>query len=367
LAALPEVWFPYGGVETLVTVQAENLGTLVEPMAEKSSGETERLVELLRGPASLFVCDANPTTLELLRDLVGLTQADPPRVVASEPKKVEASVPELKGKVIHLPRDVASEADPPEPVPMLKEAGRKVFIGTARPDPLFGIVDAKVAAALGWVKGAMKEAASARKDFEPTPFEKTESFGEAEEIAQGIGGARFLTAIPRGGRIRSVLEDAPFDAIKNGFLETTIPAARGLIVGAGGRGNDDTFSAALRSVWSVIGGVKRSGDVLLLSECSEGVGSPALEMFVSGRIAGEGRRREKYVVGLEEIYYLNKLKEEYSVLLLSGLPETFTRSKLGITAARGSAEAVGRLLNKLGRNAKLNLVTRAPECRMSSA
>jgi hypothetical protein len=367
LGALPEVWFPYGGVETLVTVQAENLGTLVEPLAEKSSEETERLVELLRSPVSLFVCDINPTTMELLRDLVGLAQANPPRVVASEPKKAEASVPELKGKVIYLPKDVASEADAPEPVPMLKEAGRKVFIGTARPDPLFGIVDAKVAAALDWVKGAMIEAATARKDFEPTPFEKTESFETAAEIASNIKEATFLTAIPRGGRMRSILEDAPFDAIRNGFLETNFLPTRGLIVGAGGRGNDDTFSAALRSVWGVIGGVKKSGDVLLLSECSEGVGSPALEMFVSGRISAEGRRREKYIAGLEEIYYLSKLKEEYGVLLLSGLPETFTRNKLGITSARGSAEAVGRLLNRLGRNAKVNLVTRAAECRMPSA
>jgi hypothetical protein len=305
--------------------------------------------------------------MELLRNLVGLAQADPPRVVASEPKRAEASVPELKGKVIHLPKDVPSEAGPPEPVPMLKEAGRKIFIGTARPGPLFGIVDAEVAAALDWVRGAMVEAATARKDFEPTPFEKTESFETAVEIAGGIKEATFLTAIPRGGRVRSVLEDAPFDAVRNGFLETNLPPARGLIVGAGGRGSDDTFSAALRSIWGVIEGVKKSGDVLLLAECSEGVGSPALEMLVSGRIAGEGRRREKYVTGLEEIYYLSKLKEEYGVLLLSGLPETFTRNKLGITSARGSAEAVGRLLNKLGRNAKVNLVTRAAECRMPSA
>jgi hypothetical protein len=90
-------------------------------------------------------------------------------------------------------------------------------------------------------------------------------------------------------------------------------------------------------------------------------------MLVSGRIAGEGKgRKEKYVDGLEEIYYLAKLKEEYDVLLLSGLPELFAKGKLGLTTARGSGEAVGRVLNKLGRTAKVNLVTRAPECRAVS-
>jgi hypothetical protein len=77
--------------------------------------------------------------------------------------------------------------------------------------------------------------------------------------------------------------------------------------------------------------------------------------------------REKYVAGLEEIYYLDKLKEEYGVLLLSGLPEVFAKNKLGLTTARGSGEAVGRLLNRLGRTAKVNLVTRATECRVQSA
>ena len=86
-------------------------------------------------------------------------------------------------------------------------------------------------------------------------------------------------------------------------------------------------------------------------------------MLVTGRILGEGeRRRGRYVDGLEEVFYLNKLKDEYDVLLLSGLPETYARSKLGLTTARGSGEAVGRVLNKVGRTGKLNVVPRAPEC-----
>ena len=80
-----------------------------------------------------------------------------------------------------------------------------------------------------------------------------------------------------------------------------------------------------------------------------------------------GRRREKYVPGIEEVYYLNKLKEDYEVLLLSGLPEIFAKNGMGLTTARGSGEAVGRLLNRLGRTAKVNIVTRAAECRVRSA
>ena len=356
-------------METLVTIQAENLGTIIEPAAEASSGETDRVAELLKGAATLFVCDSNPATTELLRGLIGTVGAvEALRVVAKAPKKVESLIPELKGKVLQAPRPQAQGDDPTAVPAKLTEEGRKVFIATARPDPLFGIVDARVQACLDWIQSAQQEAAAARKDFEPTPFEKTASYDKAAELAEGFREASFLTVVPRGGRVRSILEDAPFDAVRNGFLDSTIPQARGIIVGAGGRGYDDTFSMALRSIWGVLSAVRKEGEILMISECEGGLGSIALEMLVSGRIDGEGRgRKERYVGGLEEVYYLGKLKEEYGVLLLSGLPDLFAKNKLGLNTARGSAEAVGRLLNKLGRSARVNVVTRAPECRVASA
>jgi nickel-dependent lactate racemase len=164
------------------------------------------------------------------------------------------------------------------------------------------------------------------------------------------------------------MEDAPFDAIKNGFAEASVSPAKALVVGPGGKGFDDSLSSSLRGIWSALPGVRKAGAVLLVAECSEGLGSPALEMVATGRISGEpGKRREKYVEGLEEVFYLNKLMEEYDVLLLSGLPEVYAKSKLGLTTARGSGEAVGRLLNKVGRTGKVNVVPRACESRIASS
>ena len=199
--------------------------------------------------------------------------------------------------------------------------------------------------------------------MEPAPFQKTGAYDAIQRLADGIPESKYLTIVPSGGRPKILLEDAPFDAVKNSFVKTPMPPTRGIIVGSGGRGYDDTFSSALRGVWNVLDGVRRTGSVLLVAECSEGAGSIALEMLVTGRMAGEGeRRREKYVDGMEEVFYLNKLKEEYDILLLSGLPETYARSKLGLTTAKGSGEAVGRMLNKVGRSGKLNVVPRASEC-----
>lgn len=366
---MPEIWIPYGNVETLVTLQAENLGVVAEHAADGVPPDIERVVELAKGSAEIYLCDAMPATVELLRSVApAIIEAQNLRFVSAAPKRIEGAVPELKGKITTLPPPVpAVEGDEAVYASQLTEKGAKLFVGSARPDPLFGVIDSKVEACLNWVARSGAIAARARKGMEPEPFKKTEAYEEIEGIAERMQGAKFLTAVPRGGKARAVMEDAPFDAIRNGFAKTQMPQSKGLVVGAGGRGYDDTLSSAIRGVWSAIDGVKRTGSVLLIAECSEGAGSTALEMLVTGRMSGEGeRRREKYVEGLEEIFYLNKLKDEYDVLLLSGLPETYARSKLGFTTARGSGEAVGRMLNKVGRSGKVNVVPRAPECIVAS-
>jgi hypothetical protein len=354
---LPEVWIPYGEVETLVSVDAENIGSVINPDPEKSAGETERLSEKIRKAGRLFVCDATPTTVELLRDLApGIASSESLKVFASDPKRMELAVPQLKqrmGEALKPATDVAASEQ-------LGAQGEKVFIATAIPDPLYGITDAKVATCRNWVAGSAK-------DMEPTPYERTDAYSAMEEIASGIPGASYVTIVPRSGRVRSAMEDAPFEAIRNGFYSESVPQAKALIVGAGGAGYDHTLSAALRTIWGVLGCVRKSGEILVMAECSRGLGSQALEMLVTGRISGEGgRRREKYVPGLEEVYYLHRLKEDYDVMLLSGLPELYAKSKLGFATAKGSGEAVGRLISKAGRTAKVNVVARASECRIES-
>jgi hypothetical protein len=361
---MPEIWIPYGGVETLVTLQAENLGALAEAPAEGTALEADRMAELVKGASQVFICDGSPATMEFLRGLVpAIGDNQSLKLVSPAPKRVENTVPEVKGRVTTLPPPLPpGEGDEVLLSPQLLERGSKLFVGSARPDPLFGLLDAKAEACLNWVARSWAAAAEAKKGMEPEPFQKSGAYDTMDALAGQMPESKFLTIVPRGGKMRTVMEDAPFDVIKNSFLKVQMPQARGLVLGAGGRGYDDTFSSALRGVWNALGSVRRAGSVLLMAECSEGIGSPALESLVTGRLAEGGRRRERYVEGFEEVFYLNKLKEDYDVLLLSGLPETYARSKLGFSTAKGSGEAVGRLLNKVGRTGKLNVIPRAPEC-----
>jgi hypothetical protein len=366
---LPELWIPYGSVETLVTVQAENLGAVVNPLPEDGIAEAEKLLEGIKVSAALFICDASPTTIEFLRRLApGIVSNAAIRIFSAAPRKIESSVSELKGRVTTLPPPIFPGGEGTFLAQELTEKGAKIFVGTPRPDPLFGIVDARVEACLNWVANSHNEAASARREMEPSPFEMTDSKKAMDGIAEGIVEASFVDVLPRGGKVKTVMEDAPFDALKNSFLNVSTMPARAIVVGTGGRGYDDTLSSAVRTAWNALTAVRKSGSIVLMAECSEGLGSTALDMAATGRLSGEGgRKRVAHVDGLEDIFYLNKLRDEYDVILLSGLPEVYAKSKLGLATARGSGEAVGRLLNKLGRSGKMNVVTRAAECRIESA
>ena len=358
---MPELWIPYGNVETLVSLQAENLGDVADPKTEPFSPDLSGIQELVRQASAVFVGDSIPATSALLK---GISESLGPnlKIFSPTPKRIEAAVPEIKGRLVTLPPPISEEQDGGLTYsPELKEKGSKVFVGSARPDPLYGILDTKVQTCLDWVAGSRSASFKARKGMEPAPFRKTEAYDTMEEVVEEIPDATFVTSIPRGGKLKTALVGAPFDAIKNSFAKTPMSTTKGIIVGVGGRGYDDTLSSAIRGVWNVTDAVKKTGSILLIAECSEGVGSTALEMLVTGRLSEGEKQKPKNVEGIEEVFYLSKLKDEYDVLLLSGLPETYSRAKLGFTTAKGSGEAVGRILNKVGRSGKLNVVPRAAE------
>jgi nickel-dependent lactate racemase len=141
----------------------------------------------------------------------------------------------------------------------------------------------------------------------------------------------------------------------------SVAPAKALIVAPGGRGYDGTLSQAIRLLWNVIDVVKKSGEILLVSECRDGVGSEALQMVVTGRISGEALKKGTYADGAEEISYVNRLKQDYSITLLSSLPELYSGTRMRFRTATSGADAINKVLNSTGRNTKFHVVSRLGE------
>ena len=201
---MPEIWIPYGGVETLVTLQAENLGSVAETVAEAVNTETERTSELVKGSSQLFVCDGAPATLEFLKSaLAAVGESQALKIHSPAPKRLETAIPELKGRVTTLgPPLPTGQEEGLVYAPELLEAGPKLFVGSARPDPVFGIMDTKVEACLNWIAHSRSATSGDQAGMGLRPFRRraptTPSKGWLAEWPMGSSSPSFRAAARSG-------------------------------------------------------------------------------------------------------------------------------------------------------------------------
>ena len=362
-----EIWVPYGDVESLVTLMQENLGETIDPKPESHVDEiVVTLAEKMKGMERVYICDQKPATLKVVKALLAKLPKEGLKFFALAPKKVETAVPELKEAVekLRLPGEAAqgTEGKDGKLSPDIAGPSKKLAISTGEPDPLIGFIDAPVALALAGIEGTRRLAYKRRDGDEPQPLrEGSPSYAAVLQETQAIQNAEYATIITRGGEPYSIVEGDSVKQARAHYLSAEVPQTKGLVVGAGGRGYDDTLSHAIRVGLGALKGVRKGGEVVLVAECREGVGSEALQMFLTGRMTESFLKRGAYVEGLEEISYVTDLKERYSVTLLSSLPELYAGGKLRFRTARGSGEALTKVFSSIGRTAKLNVVTRGCE------
>jgi len=359
-----EIWVPYGEVESLLTLQAENMGELIDPTPE---GHTEELAQILRdrskGHSKILLCDERPGTLKLIRSFSQFVPQDGSvKLFSTNPKAVESAIPELKGRVLKV---IPPAIDSSEVMlsPELAD-GDSFVIATGEPDPLLGYVDARAAAALLFSPGSRRAAYESREGDTLRELEETRAHHTLVSRLEGLHGTSYATVVTRGGEPYALIEGGAKDARAH-FSTQQLNPAKGVVVGAGGRGYDNTFSNSLRLMMGALKAVRKGGDILLVAECRDGIGSEALQMQAEKRLGDGNLRKAFYADGMEELGYLSALKEDYSVTMLTSLPDLYSSGRFGFKTAKNASEALQKVFSSAGRGAKLHVITRAPETLLS--
>jgi nickel-dependent lactate racemase len=136
--------------------------------------------------------------------------------------------------------------------------------------------------------------------------------------------------------------------------------ARAVVASAGGGAFDQNLTTALRALWNVSGFIRPGGIFILVAECRGGLGSRALDRYVSGRITLETLSvGDQYLDGAEDLIFLSEIAKTLKIVLISSLPNYYVETVLGLRVAKRLRDAVDYALSSGGSRIKLDVLYNA--------
>ncbi len=378
---MPEIWIPYGEVEVAVDIKAENLAEVLNPDVPKLDDEIlyERLDSVeTEGKSIILLADITNATLKVLTSLLdlqiekGKSQNDFTVSVHKD------SLYNVKRAFKDRPIDIIpiGEADKEVgivdgykvrvPTPFFRN--KMIMISEVGFDPLFGFGGGPVSIIKATDSGFMAEAFKRRLDNHPKPGLDTKPALFASKLIEeaGLHVSTSIEVMNRSGDVSELFLGDITDTHSKASSKLYESAkrvlkqpARVMLVGLGDPLKSLTLSSSIRSLWNVIGGLDKKGMLILFAECSEGLGSEALKLFVTDRLnVDEFIKRRDYVEGLEDLMYLKNNLQKHNMMLASSLPYYYTE-KLGLRTSKKASDILNHILQELGRRTKILLISDA--------
>jgi len=129
-----------------------------------------------------------------------------------------------------------------------------------------------------------------------------------------------------------------------------------VVVSAGGYPHDINFYQATKGIHNSLEAVKRKGVIVLVAECPEGHGNQVfaewMEKFTDlKRIEREIKKR--FVLGGHKAYYITKVLQKVSIILVSVMPDYYAVSTFKLRTATALNDALRDAFELAGKNAKV--------------
>lgn len=375
---MPEIWLPYGSVEVVVSLKAENLAEQIEPkysfIGEDSILETLRKIDA-EGRTCIFSPKPSKASIDIMDRLIKeLTSRglEPTDITVSTDRRYVADIRKLIGEKqiniseIEAPTETLGKIDGKEvKIPKtLNDSKTRVVVTDAAFDPLFGFSGGPTTLIRHLGGNLMAEAFRRRKNDAPSPGVESDPAVFADEVARLLDDSVSIEVTAFGDGISSLYVGGLVDAHKaaSKHLSDTsqvsiVDDMRAVIVSAGGFERDATLADGLKAVWNVTAGLRDKGFLTLVAECSGGLGSDALRMYTSGRLDVESLvRRGEYVDGLEDLVYIKTALHRSTPILVSTLPNYYIEMKMGFHACRKAGDALSYILSSLGAKTKVHIL-----------
>ena len=386
-----ECWLPYGRTEVHVSVPLRNLIGMVEPKETQMDTSPRQIItESLQNPIG------SPSLEEIMRRrrkiVVGLDGTLQPTLASSalssilevlQPRDIkgedvtvvignglrERSSPDLLSalqgpqlfqdiRIFEHSRDAGnlraigktSKGTEVEINRAFFEATTRVAVGEVRLDPFTGMRGAHnlILPALSGASSIEKSRRlSFKSDTSPEVMAENPVYDDGLEAAKMAEIELSVNLVTDGmgdllsahsGELEKSWEGAVAEAGESHRVETEGNADVVVVSAGGSRFDYDLYNSiwALRNAATV---ARRGATIILMAECSEGLGADGLETLSQVEALPELRRR--YMLGAKAVHLIKTLGKQKDLVLVSAIP-SYLAEPLGLTVERTANEALSR-------------------------
>jgi hypothetical protein len=351
---MPEIWLNYGATNVVLDIRAENLDQQLDSkgnflndleIGEKLDGlDISKPIELV----VLNNSDSVKRTIKAIFEKFEQKSVQKPRILTDK-------------KMVNLIKEYLPEGSSVAEFSDEISNSSLVFVGEMEFDGLFGFETIATRLIKKFGKESMLSAYEKRKENLPVPGQETENIKIAQNFADGFE----ITAIEIAANSKGIVDlsvghPTSTMSISKSLLasaENTVEKHRTLMISTGKDTSNDTLGRSLTTLWNCNKAIKDNGLGILLAECTNGIGSEAIQQYLEGRMSLERLKKPaKYVNGMEDLLFLTEIQKRFQVGMVSILPEFYLK-KLNIISFAGIKRAMDHILKSQGIKQKVAVVS----------
>lgn len=363
---MPEVWIPYGEVEVSIDIKSENLAGIYENNNSKYDIEQlnnyEKLTTIKNNITILDECNSLGS-ISILNKLLSIfennNKINEIKIIKNtNNKKIYKNI--IKNSKKNIVIKQINEFSKNELKEYIKHKNI-IFISQSKFESLFGFTGGPITLARVSNENLIKDAFYTEEVFLPEPGKKVEKSRIIENEYEKYNNILSIEIVEDNNGINNC-EIGTLNQTHNNSINYLINNIKPIqkkfdacIISC-----DDVrrnLTNSLNGIWNNYTTINDKGDITLLAECSEGIGSPALKKHLLNQINIKNILQNKeYVNGLENIIYLQNIINNFSISIVSTLPNYYLENKLKFRSHNKANEALQSIIRRKGKSSFVSII-----------
>jgi hypothetical protein len=359
---MPELWLTYGSRDIVLDIKVENLIEFENSRFNNLQDQylVQQAESISLEGVRIFAAEGSKSIARTISVFLSLARKNSVSNVSIEcfPEDYSLLSNKLEGERLEKVKDTDVE--------ILERANdpKTVFVSTVKLDPVFGFSGIPTKLLRKCSKDNMREAYNSRTTNLPNPAVNSPPLQVALDYCKNMS-AKCIHVTTSNTSIDSLFAGGLLESFQNGIKRieslccNDYNNTRSMIICADRDADSHMhLSDSLRNLWNCVHVLRDGGSGILFSENRSGLGSVALQRFAEGRLAIEDvYTNEVYVEGMEDLMFMNELKQKYQLGILSSLPHYFLSSKFGFQTFPRSHDALAKLLEINGKAQKILVIS----------